>query len=322
MSRVFGIDISYWQTDYAPSPSRWFNPEIAKEKGVQFAFLRVSDGAFKDTAFDRFAETFNKAGIPVGFYHFLRPHSWVSYITQADKFLERIKPHKFQLPPVLDVEASGLGLDIVRQWCGRVSSKLGVKPIIYTAPNPWNTYTGVANATWVLEYDYWVANYMKLSSPVYGIPDSVANSVNFPTPLLPWSKHDNPWTFWQYTASGNGEHYGGDYDPRYVEKVGLDLNCFNGDLESFNKKFNLTATPPTEPEEPPIPPTDEKQYVKTNVYLRGRTTPQYIAGQSALVYPPNEKLEVADMPKVYEPASGITWQPIIMYVSDKYITEV
>ena len=243
---TFGIDYSVWQTNDAANPTYLFDPAQAKEKGVEFAFIRASNGAAKDNAVDKFAPAAEKAKLPHGFYHFLRPD--VSYITQADKFLSVIANFKYELPPVCDVEQAGLGLDIVKSWCGRVASKLGKKPIIYSSPGFWNKLLGVANADWALEYDYWVAHYSpKLSYPVYGIPDAIENSTTSPTPLLPWSKNAKAWKFWQFCAAGDGEFYGGDY-AKHTDKTALDMNAYNGSLVQFEKEFGIDMTPP--------PPTD------------------------------------------------------------------
>ena len=248
MELTLGIDISVWQTNDAKNPTYLFNPVIAKEKGVQFAFIRASNGSAKDNAVDKFAPAFEKAGLPHGFYHFMRPD--VSYITQADKFVSIIKDFNYQLPPVCDVEQVGLGLDIVRSWCGRVASKLGKKPIIYTSPGFWNNLLGVERADWALEYDYWVAHYMKLSFPVYGIPDEVENTTSYPTQLLPWSKHGKAWKFWQFCAAGDGEFYGGDY-AKHTDKTSLDMDVYNGSLAQFEKEFGITEQPEA-PIDPPL----------------------------------------------------------------------
>ena len=270
---TFGIDISHWQTNSAQSPQYFFDPFIAKDKGVQFAFIRASDGTRKDNAFDHFAPSFNQAGIPWAPYHFLRPQSQYSYISQVDKFIEYIKPYDYQLRPVLDVEADGLGFELVKAWCGRLESKLGLKPIIYTAPNPWNRYAGVDKATWALEYDYWVANYFSsLKFPVYDIPEIVLNTTTMPTELMPWAKAGKPWTFWQFCASGDGEFYGGDY-AKHTDKTSLDMNVFNGTYDQLAAKFGLTDQEPGTPE----PPTLGQVRVKVP-WLFFRSRPELYSG--------------------------------------------
>jgi hypothetical protein len=48
---------------------------------------------------------------------------------------------------------------------------------------------------------------------------------------------------------GDGEFYGGNYDPVNENKVGLDMNVFNGNIASFNAKYGIgeIVVPPTTP---------------------------------------------------------------------------
>lgn len=313
---ILGCDISVWQTNDAQNPTYFFDPFLAKEKGMEFAFIRASSGSLIDKAVNKVAPRFEQAKLPFGFYHYIFPD--ISYITQADKFLSVVNQYDYQLPLVVDVEQTGVGLDIVRLFCGRVASKTGKKMIIYTRGNVWNEFIGVKNATWALEHDYWVAHYMKVSFPVYGIPSAVQLTTTYPTQLEPWKSHGKPWTFWQFCASGDGEFYGGDY-AKHTDKVGLDMNVFNGTLEEFNAKFGITDIPDVEPE-----PEPEVQQYRTKVYLRGRTKPIYLAGESALIFPPDTILDAADEPTVYEYESGITWRQVKIWVSNNsaYIEEL
>jgi GH25 family lysozyme M1 (1,4-beta-N-acetylmuramidase) len=283
MEYTFGIDYSVWQTNDAKNPTYLFDPVIAKSKGVQFAFIRASNGSAKDNAVDKFAPAIEKAGLPHGFYHFLRPD--VSYITQADKFLSVIKDFNYQLPVVCDVEQAGLGLDIVRSWCGRVASKLGKKVIIYSSPGFWNKLIGVDKAEWALEYDYWIAHYADVSYPVYGIPDAVKNSTTHPTQLLPWSKNGKAWKFWQFCAAGDGEFYGGDY-AKHTNETALDMNAYNGSLEQFKAEYGIDVVP----EDPPIiVPTDKYVRVITRQangqpgWLFFRSRPEFYPGDGVAV---------------------------------------
>ena len=246
---TFGIDISVYQTNDAANPKFLFDPLLALEKSVNFAFIRASIGTAKDNAVDKFAKSFSAAKMPHGFYHFLR--SDVSYQTQADRFIETIKQFEFQLPPVCDVEHNGVGLEMTKAFFGRVTSKLGRSMIIYSSPGFWNGLRGVDKATWALEYDYWVAHYVTLKFPVYGVPDNVINSTKFPAGLSPWKQAGKPWKFWQFCASGDGEFYGGDY-ARHTNKTSLDLDVFNGDLQAFNAYIGKT-TPISDPITPPPP---------------------------------------------------------------------
>jgi len=61
-------------------------------------------------------------------------------------------------------------------------------------------------------YSLWIANY----------------GVAQPQVPRPWGTSE--WLFWQFTASGDGPFYG-------VESLELDLNYFNGDAETFARRF-------------------------------------------------------------------------------------
>ena len=241
MDYVPGIDISKYQTDYSKAPTRFFDPMVARDKGIQFAYIKAGGGILKDIAMDKFAQTFLAAEIPFGFYHYAYPG--YSYITQVDKFIEWTKGYKQDLPPVLDVEQDGVGLEFTKAFLGRLESKTGRLPIIYTRASFWEQLTNSENATWALKYPLWVANYLKPDER-YHIPDAVYTTK--PVVPKPWTN----WTFWQYSQSGDGEYYGGNYDPRYENLVALDLNVFNGDYDDFI--YFLGGVIPEDPEQPPV----------------------------------------------------------------------
>ena len=251
MTYLLGTDISIWQTNDASNPTRFWDARVAKPKGMSFGIVRASIGSAADKAVAEHVKRFNQAGLPVGCYHYLR--SDVSYITQADKYLETVKAFDLQLPHVCDVEHTGVGLEIVKAWCGRVVSKTGKPVIIYTSPGFWNSLTGVKTATWALDYRYWVAHYLSsaqgVAYPVRGIPDAVYSTPVRPTPLQPWASNGKSWTFWQFCAAGDGEYYGGDYSN--TTQSALDMNVYNGDAAQFVLDFGIGAIPPVE-----IPPVE------------------------------------------------------------------
>lgn len=240
MTYLLGTDISVWQTNDANNPQRFWDAREAKPKGMAFGFVRASIGSSVDKAVAEHVERFNVAGLSVGCYHFLR--SDVSYITQADKYLAAVADLDLQLPHVCDVEHAGVGLEMVKQWCGRVSSKTGKDIIIYTSPGFWNRLTGVKTATWALDYRYWVAHYLSVSYPVRGIPDAVYSAPGRPTPLQPWASNGKDWTFWQFCAAGDGEYYGGDYSN--TTQSALDMDVYNGDSATFAAEFGLSEQSP------------------------------------------------------------------------------
>lgn len=251
MTYLLGTDVSVWQTNDASNPTRFWDARVAKPKGMSFGIVRASIGSAVDKAVAEHVKRFNQAGLPVGCYHYLR--SDVSYITQADKYLATVSGLDLQLPHVCDVEHAGVGLDMVRAWCGRVASKTGKPVIIYTSPGFWNGLTGVKTATWALDYDYWVAHYLSVAYPVRGIPDAVYSTPGRPTPLQPWASNGKDWTFWQFCAAGDGEYYGGNYSN--TTQSALDMDVYNGDPAKFAAQFGLDAQPPVV-DPPTDPPAD------------------------------------------------------------------
>jgi lysozyme len=107
---VAGIDVSRWQGEIA-----W--NDVA-EAGIDFAFVRVSDGLHHiDADFANNWAGTQENGIARGAYQFFRPN--LDAFAQAELLLERMGPlEDGDLPPVIDVEVTG-GLPAV---CRRGSS--------------------------------------------------------------------------------------------------------------------------------------------------------------------------------------------------------
>jgi len=224
------VDISKWQTNDAVSPSYFFDPIQAKEKGVQAAYLRVGYGRILDTAVRHFAESFEAADLPFGFYHYAMPagSAYGTALQQAEWFADIAMQYKFKLVPMLDLEQSGVGLSYTKVWLERVAELCGCTPGIYTSPGFWTGLKDSGNAIWAAEYPLWIANYFSsLKYPVYDIPEIVANSTTLPVVPDPWKKKGKTWSIWQFCATGDGEFYGGNY-AKHTDEVGLDLDVFNG----------------------------------------------------------------------------------------------
>ncbi len=189
---VKGIDVSYYQATID-----WTK---AKADGVEYAFIRVSDGlATIDTKFDtNWAQTRAK-GILHGAYQFFRPSQ--DPIAQADLLLSKIgTPMPDDLPPVIDVEADG-GLTPaqvsakVRIWIDHVKAAIGKRPIVYTGYYFWRDQVGGDESASPL----WHAQYSTTACP------NIAP---------PWQD----WAFWQYSSSGAVNGIAGN----------VDMNRFNG----------------------------------------------------------------------------------------------
>lgn len=199
--KVKGIDVSYYQERID-----W---RRVRQSGVLFAFIRVSDGiSRRDPRFaDNWAEA-RRARVLRGAYQFFRPDQ--PALAQADLLIAAVQRDRGELPPVIDVEVSG-GVSAtklvaaVTVWLDRVRSRLGVEPILYTAPLLWDDFARGAPAS-MHATPLWIAHY----------------TTGCPLVPSPWTQ----WTFWQYSDHGAVPGI----------KRPTDLNYFTGDyfdLEAF-----------------------------------------------------------------------------------------
>jgi lysozyme len=199
-----GIDVSKWQGT--------INWTKVKAAGVQFAFIRVSDGA--NTPDARFAANWTgakSAGVIRGAYQFFRPNQ--SITTQANMMINAIGVHRAgDLPPVIDIEDHG-GLSPAtlaaraRIWVDKVHAAVGVRPIVYTGKYFWRDEVGSPASFG--PNPLWIAQYTSLC------PDIPA----------PWTR----WTFWQYTDAGTVNGISGP----------VDTNRFNGSLAQLQAFVGL-----------------------------------------------------------------------------------
>ncbi|MCX5745696.1 MAG: GH25 family lysozyme, partial [Proteobacteria bacterium] len=190
---VKGIDISKYQGDI-----NW--PAVAND-GVEFAFVRVSDGLNAiDAKFARNWDGTRANHVLRGAYQFFRPGQDAR--AQADLFLSKIGTLEADdLPPVIDVEAAdGLSASKVaagvKTWIDRVASVTGRTPIIYTGYYFWRDSVGAADQT---------------TSPLWHAQYSTASCPNI---APPWKD----WAIWQYSSSGSVAGIVGN----------VDMNRFNG----------------------------------------------------------------------------------------------
>jgi lysozyme len=204
---VKGVDVSKWQ-----GAVNWTKVKAA---GIEFAFVRLSDGTnTRDSQFNANWANSKAAGVIRGAYQFFRPGQSVN--TQADMMIDAIGTYTpGDLPPVIDVEDDG-GLapatvaSRVRQWVDRVQAALGVTPIVYTGKYFWRDEVGGPAS--FKPNPLWIAQYTSLC------PDIPA----------PWTR----WTFWQYTDSGSVNGISGP----------VDTNRFNGSLAQL-KEFAAGFAP-------------------------------------------------------------------------------
>ena len=192
---VSGIDVSYYQGGID-----W---QSVKESGTAFAFARATYGTTKvDPKFSENWQVMKNAGVTRGAYHFFVASE--DALEQANFFAHTVGSlSSGDLPPVLDVEAesgtSGSLANDVQTWLSAVEQKLGLTPMIYTAPSYWNEYLTADFG----KYPLWVAEY----------------GVSAPKSVKGW----DGWTFWQHSQSGTVAGIEGT----------VDLDYFNGSMSEL-----------------------------------------------------------------------------------------
>ena len=117
MSKIFGIDISYWQ--------RGIDFDRIKAEKVDFIILRACYGNSKDVCFDKFYDEAKKRGFNVGCYLYGLARNVAQAREEAHTLIEYcLKGKKFEYPIYYDVEDKimlDLGIrettDIVKAFC-------------------------------------------------------------------------------------------------------------------------------------------------------------------------------------------------------------
>jgi GH25 family lysozyme M1 (1,4-beta-N-acetylmuramidase) len=180
-----GIDVSNHQ-----GAIDW---SLVAASGTRFAFAKATEGrTFVDPMYAANEAGSALAGVVFGAYHFARPDGTTNdAIIEADHFVDVAQPEPGHLIPVLDIERTG---DLsqaqltqwILDWLGRVTERIGVRPMVYTSPKGWETRTGDTTAVADAGYTMlWVAHWGVASPTVPG---------------RNWG--GNGWTFWQYGNCG------------------------------------------------------------------------------------------------------------------------
>jgi len=295
--KVLVHDVSKWQSDLS---KYW---QMFWDAGCRAVIIKATEGYAYYTYFHDTVKQAKKFGFLVGSYHYFRQQiqntegAWITCdpIRQAQNYYDWVKASGvvMDLPPAIDIENANnpyLSNVSIDKFLVKIEALFGRTPFIYSNPS---ILKGLAKTSWE-RYPLWIANYA--TSPL--IP-------------APWKDY----TLWQFSdkITYNLTNEQG----TVIARKPIDHNWFNGSMADLLAFCNL-AKPPT----PPTPDPNAPKQVETTVYLRGRTTPVYVSGDSALIFKPYTRLEVINEPKVYEEASGITWLPIRMWVSEKHVREV
>jgi len=224
MGNAIGPDVSFYQDD--PDTPEQIN--FAKMKqAADYVIIRTGQNLWPDPDFQYNWSEAKKAGLPRGTYWYY--DSRADPKRQAELWVELMGDDLGELPLFADLEETyGGQYKGWRKWYDfleRLKQLVGQKEIgIYTAFYYWRDYAPNPNTDpdsleYFHQYPLWIANY----------------GVSEPMIPKPWSA--NEWLFWQFTEVGDGAKYG-------VESKGIDLNYFNGDVEAFKKRFNVTEPPP------------------------------------------------------------------------------
>jgi lysozyme len=193
---IHGVDVSKFQGEID-----WSR---AANSGVAFAFVKATEGG--DRVDDRFDDNWRAArrsGVPRGayhFYYFCRPAE-----EQAAWFIRHVPREAGALPPVLDMEWNHTSPSCklrpppekvrseAKKFLGILSRHYGQRPLIYTSIDFWED-----NEMWRIKgYEFWLRS-------VSAHPDELYDG--------------HPWTFWQYTGTGQAPGIDGK----------ADLNAFAG----------------------------------------------------------------------------------------------
>jgi GH25 family lysozyme M1 (1,4-beta-N-acetylmuramidase) len=297
--RVLVHDISKWQSDLS---HYW---QMFKDKSCKAVIIKATEGY---AYYDYFRDTVKIAkeqGFLVGSYHYFRQQiknvegTWISCdpVRQAQNYFDWVGKCgvKTDLPPVIDLENGNnpfLNAGTIDKFLIKTEALWQRTPMIYSSPSVLKYSVG--NPAHWGRYPLWLAHYAE-------------------TPVVPAPWKD--YKLWQFSDKITYNLL--DKTGNIVARKPIDHNWFNGSYEDLLKFCELGEAPIPDPVDPDAP-----KQVETTVNLRGRTTPVYIEGDSALVFKKGTVLDVVNEPEVYEASSGITWIPTKIYVSKKFVTGV
>ena len=206
---VRGIDVSSYQGEID-----W---KTLSDQNISFAFIKATEGSsFVDKDFAYNFEEAQKTSLAVGAYHFFSYDT--DGETQAENFINTVKPYNGMLPPVIDLEFYGDKEENPpeREYVDEQLKKMleilenyyHQKPIIYATEKSYKLYLSNDYE----DYDIWIRNVL----------------------TKPELSDNRKWTFWQYTNREKLDGYHG--EERYI-----DMNVFYGSTEDFHKYLMMNT---------------------------------------------------------------------------------
>jgi len=186
-SYATGLDVSHYQGAIG-----WI--QVASG-GYSFVFAKATEGmTLIDPTYSINRAGADGVGLKIGAYHFGRPGGSgvggiaANAIAQADFFISVAQPAAGDLPPVLDLEATG-GLsptsliEWTQTWLGEVYALTGIEPAVYVSPDFWKTNLSDTTALAAGGVRLWIANWTTKAAPLM--------------PAANWGGLG--WTFWQWS---------------------------------------------------------------------------------------------------------------------------
>lgn len=211
-----GIDISNWQSgiNLAAVPA-------------DFVICKATEGTgYVSPDFTRQMNQASSAGKRIGAYHYANGGNVQA---EADHFINQVKPYLGKAILALDWEAQNnagwANNDFAwcKSFCDYVTSKTGIKPLIYIQQSAMNRLDGVG-------YGLWVAQYADMNPTGYQ--------------EHPWNEGSYSCVMRQYASTGRLDGYGSN----------LDLDKFYGDGAAWDKYAGGgVAVNPTPAESAPAP---------------------------------------------------------------------
>lgn len=188
--------------------SSWQNPDLIDydvlASQVSGVILRAGYGTIKDIRFDTHFAEFDRRGIPVGAYHYLRNENAAAQATALQGF---IQGKSLLLGLWADVEANTLTRQVVLDYVQLAEAQVGELGI-YTSQSKWRAIMG---GTYLNTRRLWVANY----------------GVNVPALPQGWQS----WWLWQYSDKGTLAGYNGNLDMDRFYGTQAEFDAWVGDEE-------------------------------------------------------------------------------------------
>jgi len=241
MTRLFGIDVSHWQTVI----------DWNSIKGVvHFIFVKSSEGSSVDGLFQEHWNSAKAMDIPRGAYHYYRPYLTGKY--QATVMAALLAGQWGELPTVLDLEekseAGGKAVaNSARSFCETLAGLSNRRVMIYTSTSfLFKLRMEGADLRWMSEFSLWQAAYpwelrkdfvQRFSQYQTQVLDQ---QTAFPAPPYPFK---TPADVWQWTGHGRVAGIAGDVDLNVADQLpGIELPANEPEPAAQPVTYKTTAT--------------------------------------------------------------------------------